>query len=164
MLKRISILSVLCVLVFACNGFERPEKPDDLMSKAQMADFLYDLYIINSAKGVNKSTLEKKGFNPKSYVFEKYDIDSTRFAESNAYYTSDTEAYGAIIDEVKARLESDKERFDVVMKKENDSINKRKDSIKTRRDSIKKLNKVPKESLRKPFEKIDIKKIKTKGL
>ncbi len=32
------------------------------MSKAQMADFLYDLYIINSAKGVNKNTLEKNGF------------------------------------------------------------------------------------------------------
>jgi len=155
---------MLCVLVFACNGFERPEKPDDLMSKAQMADFLYDLYIINSAKGVNKSTLEKRGFNPESFVFEKYDIDSTRFAESNAYYTSDTEVYGAIVDEVKARLESDKERFDVIMKKENDSINKRKDSIKARRDSIKKLDKLPKESLKKPLKKIDIKNIKTTGL
>ena len=161
MLKRISITSLLCVLVFARNGFERPEKPDDLMSKAQMADFLYDLYIINSAKGVNKSTLEKRGFNPESYVFEKYDIDSTRFAESNAYYTSDTEVYGAIIDEVKARLESDKERFDEIMKKENDSINKRRDSIRGLKNPIKKLNKVSKDSLKKTFEKIDV---KTKGL
>lgn len=143
MLKRISIIIVLGVFVLACDGSQRPKKPNDLMSKSQMTDFLYDLYVINAAKGVNKSALEKSGFNPESYIYEKHNIDSVRFANSNTYYTFDPEAYKAIIDEVKERLESEKLMFEDLKEKETDSMNRRKDSIKKRakaqKDSIKKI-------------------------
>ncbi|RED46671.1 uncharacterized protein DUF4296 [Winogradskyella eximia] len=130
MIKRISIILVLSVFVLACNGIEKPKKPDNLISKDQMSDLLYDLYIINSAKGVNRNLLQSNGFNPENYILEKYNIDSTQFADSNTYYTFDTEEYSAIINKVKARLEKEKEIFEELQDKENDSIKKHKDSIR----------------------------------
>ena len=36
---------------------------------------MYDAFILNSAKGVNKRVLEKNGVFPEEYIFEKYNID-----------------------------------------------------------------------------------------
>ena len=73
-------------LVMACSRKNEPKKPDNLISEAKMEQILYDLYIINAAKGVNRKMLETKGFFPESYVLKKHEIDSVEFAESNAYY------------------------------------------------------------------------------
>jgi len=129
MLKRFSIILVLGILILACNGLQRPKKPDNLISKSKMTDFLYDLYVLNAAKGVNRLTLEKNNLDPEIYILKKHNIDSARFAESNNYYAFDTETYKEIVDEVKKRLESEKEYFEAIREKETDSIKKRRDSI-----------------------------------
>ena len=116
---------VICLLAIACNGFDKPKKPDNLISKDKMSEVLYDLYIINAAKGVNKKILETSGFIPETYVLTKYNLD--------------------IIDEVKARLEKEKEEFEVVKKKEDEAKKLKQDSINKirlrKKDSINKLNK-----------------------
>ncbi|WP_405575180.1 DUF4296 domain-containing protein [Winogradskyella sp. Asnod2-B02-A] len=151
MIKRISIILVLSVFVLACNGIEKPKKPDHLISKDQMSDLLYDLYIINSAKGVNRNLLQSNGFNPENYILEKYNIDSTQFTDSNTYYTFYPEEYSTIINKVKARLEKEKEIFEELQEKENDSIKKHKDSIRNlgRNRTIKTVKKLDSTVIRK---------------
>lgn len=157
MLKHIGVIVVLSVLVLACNGSRKPKKPDNLISKSQMSDLLYDLYVINAAKGVNRKTLETNGFNPETYILTKYNIDSTQFADSNIYYTYNTEVYKAIVEDVKARLEKEKQGFEDLQEKDNDSIQKYRDSIgkrlKKKKDSIKIIS-----------DSVRFKKIKSKGL
>jgi len=143
MFKNISVILVLCLLVMACNGYDRPKKPDNLISKDKMSEVLYDLYIINAAKGVNRKLLEANGFIPETYVLTKYNIDSLQFAESNGYYSFDTDVYKVIIDDVKTRLEKEKEEFDVLKKAEDEIAKIERDSLNKikiqKKDSIKKL-------------------------
>lgn len=157
MLKHISVIMVLGILVLTCDSSKRPQKPDNLISKNQMSELLYDLYVVNAAKGVNRKILETNGFIPETYILEKYDVDSTRFAESNTYYAFDSETYKAMVDKVKARLESEKELFEDLKQKETDSI-------KDRRDSINKKGKIPKESIKIFSDTTSFKKPKLKDL
>lgn len=142
MLKHISVILILGILVLACDGVKRPKKPSNLIPEAQMSELLYDLYIINAAKGVNRKILEENGFNPETYILKKHNIDSTRFADSNTYYAYDSETYKAIVDNVKKRIEAEKEVFEELKKKETDSIRNRRDSIN---DIGKKRNKINRE-------------------
>jgi len=143
MFKNISVIVVLCLLVMACNGYDKPKKPDNLIPKDKMSEVLYDLYIINAAKGVNRKLLEANGFIPETYVLTKYNIDSLQFAESNGYYSFDTDVYKVIIDDVKTRLEKEKEEFDVLKKAEDEIAKIERDSLNKikiqKKDSIKKL-------------------------
>ena len=133
----------MCLLVIACSGNDKPKKPDNLISKDKMSEVLYDLYIINAAKGVNKKLLEAKGFIPETYVLTKHNIDSLQFVDSNMYYAFDTDVYEAIVDIVKVRLEEKKVEFEALQKTEQKAIKRNRDSInkikfKTK-DSIKRL-------------------------
>lgn len=141
MLKRIGIIIVLGVLVLACNNHKKIDKPDDLISKEQMSNLLYDLYIVNAAKGVNRKILEDNKFNPEAFILAKYNMDSVQFAKSNTYYAHDSESYKAIVDVAKARLESTKEILEDLRAKETDSIKNRKDSLNEKKKLKKDLQK-----------------------
>lgn len=156
-LKRISIIIILGFLVIACNNVNRPKKPDNLISKDQMTELLYDLYIVNSAKGVNRRILETNGFNPETYILTKYNIDSTQFADSNGYYAFDTETYKGIVEKVKERLEKEKQELE-------DIKERKKDSIKKRKDSTNKKVKELKASIKNRIDSVGLKKIKLKDL
>ncbi|WP_178986708.1 DUF4296 domain-containing protein [Winogradskyella helgolandensis] len=157
MLKQISIVLVFGIVILACDGINKPEKPDNLISKAQMTDLLYDLYVMNAAKGVNRATLEKNDLDPEFYILKKHNVDSIRFAESNTYYAFDTETYKEIVDNVKARLESEKEYYDDLREMETDSI-------KRRRDSISKKRRIPKDSNVKTIDTAGLKNAKPKDV
>ncbi|WBX73847.1 DUF4296 domain-containing protein [Tenacibaculum pacificus] len=76
-----------------------------MIPKDSMVALLTDMYIASSVSNVKNKFLEKK----KNYVFlvyDKYKIDSTRFSESNIYYTSKTEDYTLILKDVKYNLDS----------------------------------------------------------
>ncbi|WP_296380704.1 DUF4296 domain-containing protein [Winogradskyella sp.] len=141
MVKKISVVIVLCLLVLACNETDKPKKPENLISKDKMSEVLYDLYIVNAAKGVNRKLLETNGFIPETYVLTKYNIDSTQFADSNTYYAFDIDIYKAIVDKVKIRLEKEKEEYEELQKIEGQAA-------KRKRDSIKKAKTISKDSLR----------------
>ena len=110
----------------ACTSNTIIKKPDHLISKNQMVDLLTDMLIASGAENIKNSNLERN-VNYFPLVFEKYGIDSTRFKESNYYYTSRIDEYEQILQKVDARLKA--------MKKEIDDDIKLKDSLKS--DSIK---------------------------
>ena len=109
---------LILISLVGCSSGDRPNKPKDLIAKDKMSDIMYDLYILNAAKGVNRKLLELNGIMPADYIYDKYGIDSLQFAVSNTYYSYDTEVYTSIIDKMKAQLEKDKELYEKLTKEE----------------------------------------------
>lgn len=139
-MKRFLITLLIPLVVFSCNNIEKPAKPDNLISRDKMVDVLTDISLMTAAKGINKRLLEENAINPQNYIYEKYNIDSTQFAESSNYYAYDIKDYEKIYLKVKERLEMQKEKIAALQEKEK----KEKDSIrevkKKEIDSIKNLN------------------------
>ena len=108
-MNKLQRIIILC-LVFSCNNTlnQNNKPPENLISKEKMVDIIYDMTLINVAKGVNKSILENNGIIPEQYLFNKHSIDSTLFARSNEYYSNDLKTYQMIYDNVKIKLEKNK--------------------------------------------------------
>lgn len=143
MFKNIGIIVILFVLVVACDD-DKPKKPENLITKDKMERILYDLYVINSAKGVNRKLLESNGVVPEAYILSKHQIDSAQFANSNNYYALDIDTYKGMLENVKSHLEKDKNQFEELQKKENEKVKRKRDSVNVKKnkkkDSIKRLN------------------------
>ncbi len=147
-MRHLGIIFLLALLVTACSTTEKPKKPDNLIPKDKMEKILYDLYVITAAKGVNKRLLETNGFEPETYILNKYEIDSTQFANSNAFYAHDTESYRRIVENVKARLEKEKEALEELEKVEGVAA-------KRKRDSISKIKQKTRDSIKNKLKKVD---------
>ena len=108
-MNKLQRIIILC-LVFSCNNTlnQNNKTPENLISKEKMVDIIYDMTLINVAKGVNKSILENNGIIPEQYLFNKHSIDSMLFAKSNEYYSYDLKTYQTIYDNVKIKLEKNK--------------------------------------------------------
>jgi len=116
------VIVVLGSLFLGCDTSFKPEKPQDLIPESKMTDILYDLYVINATKGISKKILEEKHINVEAYILNIYQIDSVQFSNSNTYYAHNTKSYRQIVDNVKARIETEKAIYDNLKKKEDDSI------------------------------------------
>jgi len=122
---------ILSVFLGACTSNTILKKPKDLIPKEEMVDLLTDIFIANGAMSVKNTNL-KRNVNYFPFVFEKYKIDTTRFKESNYYYTSRIDDYDYILGEVDKRLKALKHQY------ENDL--KIRDSIKRiEKDSLRKV-------------------------
>lgn len=135
-----AIILAFCLLLFGCNENEKPEKPEHLIPIETMESIIYDSFVLNAAKASNRKTLENNGIYPQDHLFEKYNIDSTIFTESNAYYAYDVDRYQQMIANIKSRLFDEKNKYSEELKKEDELKKKKQDSIKKarkkRNDSI----------------------------
>lgn len=136
-MKYLSTILILCMIV-GCAKNNRPKKPSNLISKDQMVDVLYDVYILNAAKGTHKNILEEDGIYPQKYLFTKYNIDSLQFAKSNDYYSYDVNAYEEIIDKVNARIVAEKKIYGDKIDRDAKQRQRKKDSIRKLSDSVNK--------------------------
>lgn len=127
-----AILIIFGLLFLAC-GEKVVEEPENLIPKEKMTDILYDLAILNATKSSFSSVFEKTGIDIMEFLYEKYDIDSIQFAESDLYYASVPLEYQSIYEDIDARIERRKEAMEKATTRRNDSIreaqNKRRDSI-----------------------------------
>jgi hypothetical protein len=119
--KFINILFLSCFII-SCTSNTIIEKPDNLIPKDKMVDVITDLLIASGAKNI-KNIHQQRDIDYYSLVFEKYQVDSTQFQESNYYYTSKIDDYDEMLAEVNNRLRTLKNKFDKE-KRELDSINK----------------------------------------
>lgn len=94
---------ILFIFLLGCQDKVTYPKPEGLLSKAEMIDLLYDMHLAVGTSNVQNVHLEKSR-NYMSLVYEKYNIDSTRFAESNLYYTAHIQEYEEIFEEVERRI------------------------------------------------------------
>lgn len=121
----------------ACTSNTIIKKPENLIPKNQMVDLLTDMLIAAGAENIKNIDLERN-VNYFPLVFEKYGIDSTRFKESNHYYTSQIDDYEKILKKVDERLKAMKEKLDNEIKLQDSLKN---DSIKNLRENFKKAPK-----------------------
>lgn len=131
---------ILVFILFSCKDKVSYEKPIDLIEKEQMIELLYDMHMAVGASNIKNVHLEKRR-NYMSLVYEKYGVDSARFAASNLYYTSNIQEYEDIYEEVERRIDTIKKYHQAVMDsitgeqtlQRNQAIEKNKDSLsKTR--------------------------------
>tara|TARA_B100001564_G_C20647027_1_gene674911 strand:+ start:344 stop:808 length:465 start_codon:yes stop_codon:yes gene_type:complete len=135
-MRILHFLAFLLILQ-SCNK-KAYEAPVDLIPEDQMVEILSDLMILNSAQGANKKILEDRLKNPLGYVFKKYNIDSTQFENSNAYYARNIDQYSLIYQRVKEKLDAKKQRI----QKRIEIQNKVADSLrKLKSDSLTKTRK-----------------------
>ena len=135
-MRILHFLAFLLILQ-SCNK-NAYEAPVDLIPEDQMVEVLSDLMILNSAQGANKKILEDRLKNPLGYVFKKYNIDSTQFENSNAYYARNIDQYSLIYQRVKEKLDAKKQRI----QKRIEIQNKVADSLrKLKSDSLTKTRK-----------------------
>ncbi|AOW21031.1 DUF4296 domain-containing protein [Urechidicola croceus] len=133
----------ISIFIFACTSNTIYKKPDDLISKDQMIDLLVDMNIALSAKP-QKNIEGKNGIDYMPFVYEKYGIDSLRFAKSNYYYSTDIDQYSKILKTVKERIENQKKEFEVLLR-EKDSVEKKPNvNSKTINNSKKNLDSIKK--------------------
>ena len=107
-MNKLKVIIILSFVLGCNNSLTQKPIPIDLISQEKMVDIIYDMTLINVAKGVNKSILENNGIIPEQYLFNKHSIDSTLFARSNEYYSNDLKTYQMIYDNVKIKLEKNK--------------------------------------------------------
>lgn len=109
-MKKLLIIFVV-TLVFSCESKVNYEKPEDLIPKDSMIDLLYDMHLAVGTSNLRNKKMEKDR-NYMSLVYEKYGVDSTRFAASNVYYTSQAVEYEEMFEEVERRLELLHEKYE----------------------------------------------------
>ena len=152
-MKKHSYIFVLLIL-FSCTSNTIFEKPKDLIPKDSMSLLIQEMYIASSAKFIkNKNQQNKINYMP--FVNEIFNIDSSRFQNSNYYYMSKIDEYEEILTDAKTNLEKRKQTLNE-LKAKLDSV---------RKDSLTKLKK-PKlmllDSFKKPKVFLDTLKSKLK--
>ena len=154
--KKIYIF-ILSVFLGACTSNTILKKPENLIPKEQMVDLLTDIFLANGGDNIKNLNLQRN-VNYFPLIFDKYQIDTIQFKESNYYYTSKIDDYDEILGEVDKRLKALRKQleFEVKMK---DSIKAlKRDSIKAykafERDSIKTYDSLRIERVRKSRENV----------
>ncbi len=136
--KKQLLIILAILLIISCESKVNYEKPEDLIPKETMIDLLYDMHLAVGTTNLRNKSNEKDR-NYMSLVYEKYGIDSTRFAISNIYYTSQAVEYEEMFEEVERRLEILHEKFET----ERDSaINASKRREPMPLDSIKRVEEI----------------------
>jgi len=136
---------IFAVLLVSCQNVEEIKKPDSLISEQKMVEVLTDLSILYSAKNYNKRILEETGLPLKTYLYEKYQIDSLKLAQSTEYYAKNYTQFKKIYNQVKLNLDKMKTDLELVEAEEKcveDSIRDAKaitDSLRERPEINKKL-------------------------
>jgi len=115
---------LLGLFLINCTSNTIIKKPDNLVSKDEMANILTDMFLASGGENIKNIQLQRK-VNYFPLVYEKHQIDSTRFKESNFYYVSRIDDYQEILKKVEKKL------------KELKKLNQEEIDI---RDSIKKID------------------------
>lgn len=124
------------VLFIACESKVKYKEPDNLIPREQMINLLIDMHIASGTTGARDKTDDEMNRNYMSLVYDKYQIDSTRFAESNFYYVSNIDEYESIFKEVQKRLQIIHDEYLLVEPPESERI----------LDSILEKTKIPKKA------------------
>lgn len=101
-MKKLAYLFILLIGIVSCS---KPyvKKPEDLLSKSEMKDILFDIYtsqqMMNSIQSQSSNQILDIAKNT-MYIFEKHETTHKIFEESFKYYYTDTGAYQKILDDV----------------------------------------------------------------
>lgn len=150
MKKIVAILIGSVLLLASCQDVKKPKKPKDLISKDTMVLIFTDSYLANAARNINKKIIKENKIALDTLIYKKYNIDSLRFATSNAFYSLNINTYTEILERAEKNIYNQKTLLDsLVRKKEADKKNmKLEDKVrmsqerKRKKDSVLKARKL----------------------
>jgi len=131
-------------LMFSCTSNTILKKPDNLIPEDKMVDLLTDLFLAINAENTKNLQLERQ-VNYYPLIFEKYNIDSTQFKESNFYYSSRIDEYDELLMKVEERLKALDMKYEI-LKRQEDSIVEAEKNMKNR--VIDSINNIKKRSVK----------------
>ena len=147
-MKRIAAVFLGLFLMVGCAE-EVIKKPENLIPKDKMADILNDLAILNATKSTASNKFDESGIDIMEFLYQKYDIDSTQFSQSDLYYASIPLEYQSLYETVEKKLDNKAKIMEERAKAKNDSVKKaneakkangaNKDSSNTANKEIKKV-------------------------
>lgn len=114
----------LVVFLFSACADKLVPKPEGLIPEDKMTEMLYDLALIQAAKNSGQELLRDEDMAVMEFIFEKYNADSTRFAESNLFYASQPLLYERIHERIEKRITDTKKILDDERGRVNDSVKK----------------------------------------
>ena len=156
-MKKILPFFIVLFVIIGCKN-ELIKKPKNLIERDKMVSIMYDLSLLEAMKVENSTFLDSLKYTSNQYIYKKYKIDSVQFAQSNIYYAADYIEYEKMYNQIKTRLDNEKNKVILLIKadakkkivaekkklklkqrKEADSIKKAKQKLKLKKqtDSIK---------------------------
>lgn len=123
-MKKIWSLVFIALFFCGCQNVERPQKPKNLISKEKMAQIISEAYLANAARSVNNRLIIEKGLKLDSLIYQKFNVDSLQFAQSNTYYAAQVNDYLEILTNVEQHLLNTEKALDSLYK-----VQRKKDSI-----------------------------------
>lgn len=109
---------IILIILVSCS--DKPvQKPDNLLSKEEMENIIYDISILQAADVFKPEILVKNNIKIKNYIYKKYTIDSATFFQNYRYYAADIKTFKKIYKNVNNRIESQKSEIDTVLKTKN---------------------------------------------
>ncbi|AIN73099.1 DUF4296 domain-containing protein [Flavobacterium psychrophilum] len=132
-MKKIILALSFLIIISACSNKNEIPKPAKPIDKDVMENILYDLALLQALKIYSPEKLTTNSIDSKTYIYQKYKIDSLQFVENNKYFASNTETYKLMFENVSNRLQKEKSELDTIISKEL--------KIKTKKtqDSLKKI-------------------------
>ena len=115
-MKKILLIVIAFIICASCRK-QVVAKPDNLIPESQMVDIIYDLSLLEAIRTQRPMSLDRHNLDPRTYIYNKYKIDSVQFAQSNKFYAGDVGRYKRIYEAVDKRLETHKQRIDDQLKK-----------------------------------------------
>ncbi|OIQ40315.1 MAG: hypothetical protein BM563_03305 [Bacteroidetes bacterium MedPE-SWsnd-G1] len=110
-MKQFTQYLILILFIVSCTSNTIYKRPDDLIKKDEMIALILDIQLANGARNIKNSDGQRLvEYMP--LVYEKYGIDSARFARSNYYYSTRIDDYTKMLRAVKERLGKMEKEYD----------------------------------------------------
>jgi hypothetical protein len=145
MKKTIMILTTF--LFLACGNKSEPKKPSKFIESETMENILYDLALLQALKSYSPDKLKENSINPKTYIYQKYKIDSLQFAQNSIYYATDIDEYSLIFDRISKKIQTNKAKIDTINNRELKIKNKKTTDSLIKNSKKKGINKIKKDSI-----------------
>lgn len=85
--------------------------PNGLLSKEEMANFVYDMSLISGIKNYDLAALREKEIKPTEYLLEKYQLDSLKLTQTVEFYSSHPEILAEVYKEAMRKMTQTQEKL-----------------------------------------------------
>jgi hypothetical protein len=136
-MKQFVYIFLISIFTLSCTSNTIYKKPENLIPRDEMVEILVDMQLALGAKSI-KNIDGNKNLDYMHLVYEKYQIDSAHFAESNFYYMTNIDEFNKVLRKSKSKIHAMKKEYEDIRKKQDSAINPNKTELK---DEIGGLNK-----------------------
>lgn len=120
-MKQLGIALLFCLLGISCAE-KVVEPPENVIPRDKMITILYDLALLNATNSSFRNVIQKQNKQIMELLYERHDIDSLQFAQSDLYYASKPLEYEYIYEQIESKLKKKQKAMEDAKKRANDSI------------------------------------------